>query len=85
LFLGIDSVKANIGVFTHYMEEAYLNQIMIDIADEVILVADSTKFNRSGLAFICGFDKINTLITDSKILAEDKEMLEKNNIEIILV
>lgn len=54
MFLGVDGIKADVGVFTHYMEEAYLNQIMIDIAEEVIVVSDSTKFKKIGLAFIAG-------------------------------
>src|SRR5690606_6820908 len=84
LFLGIDGVKPNVGVFTHHMEEAYLNQIMIDIAEEVIVVADSTKFKRTGLAFIEGFNKIHKVITDAGIEEETLRMLEKNNVEVII-
>ena len=46
LFLGIDGVRPNVGIFTHYIEEAHLNQLMIDVADEVIVVADSSKFQK---------------------------------------
>lgn len=84
LFLGIDGVKANVGVFTHHMEEAYLNQIMIDIAEEVIVVADSSKFKKTGLAFIEGFEKIHKVITDANISEESINMLEKNNVEVII-
>lgn len=84
LFLGIDGVKSNMGVFTHHMEEAYLNQIMIDIAEEVIVVSDSTKFRKSGLAFIEGFDKIHKVITDENIDSESLNMLRKNNVEVII-
>lgn len=84
LFLGIDGIKPNIGVFTHHMEEAYLNQIMIDIAEEVIIVADSSKFRRSGLAFIEGFHKIHKVITDSGIGEEQIASLQKHNVEVII-
>lgn len=84
LFLGIDGMKANAGFFTHYMEEAHLNQIMIDIAEEVIVVTDSSKFKKSGLAFICGFDKINKVVTDDKIEDADLKMLKQHNIEVII-
>lgn len=85
LFLGVDGIRPKQGVFTHHMEEAHLNQIMIEIAEEVILVADSSKFNKSGLAYICGFDKIQTIITDNGIDAADAEYFKKNNIELIIV
>lgn len=84
LFLGIDGIKSDVGVFTHHMEEAYLNQIMIDIAEEAIVVADSSKFNKSGLAFIEGFHKIDKVITDAKINKKTFLMLEKNNVEVII-
>lgn len=85
LFLGVDSIRPKKGVFTHHMEEAQLNQIMIDIADEIILVSDSSKFEKSGLAFICTLDKIDTIITDNALNSEYLEALEKNNVEVILV
>ena len=84
LFLGIDGIKPDVGVFTHHMEEAYLNQIMIEVAEEVIVVADSSKFIKSGLAFIDGFNKIDKIITDANIGQESIAMFEKNNIEIII-
>ncbi|GAB3649122.1 transcriptional repressor AgaR [Echinicola sediminis] len=84
LFLGVDGFKADVGVFTHYMEEAYLNQIMIDIAEDVIVVSDSTKFKKIGLAFISGFNKINKVITDDRIETEYVKMLERNNVEVII-
>ncbi|MGY5851418.1 DeoR/GlpR family DNA-binding transcription regulator [Salegentibacter sp. F14] len=84
LFLGIDGVKPNVGVFTHHMEEAYLNQIMIQIAEEVIVVADSSKFKKTGLAFIEGFESIHKVITDVNIEEENIKMLEKNNVEVII-
>lgn len=84
VFLGIDGIKPDVGVFTHHMEEAYLNQIMIDIAEEVIVVADSSKFKKSGLAFIADFHKIDKVITDANIEKETLAMFAKNNVEVII-
>lgn len=84
LFLGVDGIRSNVGFFTHHMEEAYLNQIMIEIAEEVIVVADSTKFKKTGLAFIQNFEHIDKVITDEGIEKQDIEMLQKNNVEVII-
>ncbi len=84
VFLGIDGIKPDVGVFTHHMEEAYLNQIMIDIAEEVIVVADSSKFKKSGLAFIADFQKIDSVVTDAHIEKETIAMLERNNVQVII-
>lgn len=84
LFLGIDGIKPNVGVFTHHMEEAYLNQIMIEISEEAIVVADSSKFRKSGLAFIDEFHRIDKIITDANIDKHTLLMLEKNDVEVVI-
>jgi DeoR family transcriptional regulator, fructose operon transcriptional repressor len=40
---------------------------MMKAADEVIVVADSTKFGRTSLAYLCGLDEIDVLVTDDQI------------------
>lgn len=84
LFLGVDAIKTEMGIFTHHVEEAHLNQIMIGIAEEVIIVSDSTKFSKSSLAFISGFDKISKIVTDDKVNPSYLKQLEKQNVEVII-
>lgn len=83
-FIGVDGFDTMKGIFTPNLEEAYLNQIMIDRAQEIIVVADSSKFSRKSLAFICKIDRIDTVITDSGILDKDKKRLEDANINVII-
>lgn len=78
VFIGVDGFNVSQGAFTPNIEEASLNQRMIEIAKEVILVTDSSKFNRKSLAFICPPNKIDVIVTDDKI---DKDV-EKHLIEI---
>jgi DeoR family transcriptional regulator of aga operon len=84
VFLGVDGFDTMNGISTPNIEEASLNQIMIEVAREVIVVADSSKFLRKSLAFICKLDRIDTVITDSGISDEDKKRLEDAGIKIIL-
>ncbi|MBS1575762.1 MAG: DeoR/GlpR transcriptional regulator, partial [Bacteroidetes bacterium] len=65
-------------------EEAYLNQIMISISKEVIVVADSSKFQKRGFAFIAPTNKINTVVTDKGILPEHKAKLESLGVKVVL-
>jgi DeoR family transcriptional regulator of aga operon len=86
LFISVDGFDIRSGgIYTPIMEEAHLNKVMIDIAQEVIVVADSSKFYRRSFAFICGTDKIDKVITDKGLLKEDKQRLEKLGIETIIV
>ena len=84
VFLGVDGFDTTNGISTPNIEEAYLNQIMIDVAREVIIVTDSSKFLRKSLAFICALDRIDTVVTDEGILPEDKKRLEDAGISVII-
>ncbi|MCX6234968.1 MAG: transcriptional repressor AgaR [Bacteroidetes bacterium] len=83
-FLGVDSFDTRHGISTPNIEEASLNQIMIEIAKEVIVVTDSSKFLRRSLAFICKTTRINTVVTDTGISGDDKKRLEDAGIMVIV-
>ncbi|MEZ4997966.1 MAG: DeoR/GlpR family DNA-binding transcription regulator [Bacteroidales bacterium] len=48
LFIGIDGLDLDHGLTTSNIAEAHLNQYMIRAAQEVIVLADSTKFGKRG-------------------------------------
>ena len=85
LFLGVDSISITDGLSTPSLEEASLNQAMIDSANEVIAVFDSSKFGRRTFAHIASLDKINTIITDSHISPDLKAYIEKTGITLHIV
>ena len=67
LFLGVDSFSIENGVSTTSLEEALLNQLMIQQADKVIAVFDSSKFNKRSYSFIANAQDLDCIITDSAI------------------
>ncbi|MGK7390088.1 MAG: transcriptional repressor AgaR [Candidatus Cyclobacteriaceae bacterium M2_1C_046] len=83
-FLGVDGFDTRSGIFTPNVEEARLNEIMIEISKEVILLADSSKFSKRSFAFICSIDKINKVITDSNIPEDDLKRLQDSGVEVII-
>ena len=85
LFLGVDSISIKDGLSTPSLEEASLNQAMIDAAKEVVAVFDSSKFGRRTFAHIASLSKITTIITDSNIPEEFKDYLEKSHINLHIV
>lgn len=84
VFLGVDGFDLDFGISTPNLEEAHLNQIMIEISKEVIVVTDSSKFQRRGFAFIAPINKINTVVTDKGILPENKNKLENLGVKVII-
>jgi len=84
VFLGVDGFDTRQGISTPNVEEASLNQIMIEIATEVIVLADSSKFSKRSLALICPVTEIDTVITDNRILPEDKKRLQDAGVNVVI-
>ena len=76
LILGVDGFEKDIGITTHFELEALLNRVMCEVSREIIVVTDSSKFNRKGVHKIIAASEINVLVTDSGIPAEIKTALE---------
>ncbi|MCI1032239.1 DeoR family transcriptional regulator [Raoultella terrigena] len=85
LFLGVDAIDLERGVSTHNEDEARLNRRMCEVAERIIVVTDSSKFNRSSLHKIIDTQRIDMIIVDEGIPAESLEALRKHGIDVILV
>ncbi|HVU46727.1 MAG TPA: transcriptional repressor AgaR [Terracidiphilus sp.] len=85
LFLGVDGFDAKTGVMTPNLLESRVNRAMVEASARVVAVCDSTKFNRRSLALIAPPSVIHTVITDSKIAAEDEQTLASAGVEVIRV
>ena len=83
--LGADGIDPGIGITTHFDQEASLNRIMCRMADEIILVADSSKFGKRGSHIICGLSDINTLVTDAGIPGQMAQALAEAGVDVLLV
>jgi DeoR family transcriptional regulator, fructose operon transcriptional repressor len=55
---------------------------MIEAADEVVVVADGTKFGHSELAFLCGWDTVDRIVVDQDPDREWREVFEKHRVMI---
>ena len=60
-------------------------QKMIANADEIILLADSSKFGKREKLLLCDYDKISTIITDRNLAPEHKKWLKKLSLKLITV
>lgn len=57
---------------------------MMHSAEEVIVVADSTKFGHTSLAHLCPLDEIDSLVTDAEIAQEWKTRLADAGVRVVL-
>ena len=82
LFLGVDGLDPEIGLTTPDVLEAQLNSLMIRMAREVTVVADSSKFSKRSLSVIAGIGDVRRVITDHKADPQMVSTLRDRGIEV---
>ena len=85
LFLGVDAIDLERGVSTHNEDEARLNRRMSEVAGQIVVVTDSSKFNSSSLHKIIDTQRIDTIITDDGISEGNLTGLRRMGVEVVLV
>ncbi len=84
LFLAADGFDIEKGITTHFEPEALLNRKMCEVAREISVVTDSSKFGRVCLHKILEPHRISKFITDAGIPAEARAALARMGVEVII-
>ena len=83
LFMGAASVGVQ-GVMQADMILVAAERRLIDRADEVVLLVDSTKFATSSGIVVCALDEIDILITDEGVGDSEAQMVERAGVRLIV-
>ncbi|TRZ36008.1 DeoR/GlpR transcriptional regulator [Niallia circulans] len=83
-FIGTCGISET-GLSTSIEEEGLLNREMVRSSDTVIVLVDSTKFNKTFFQKVCGLEDIDIVITEKEVPENILEILEKHNIQVISV
>ncbi|WP_309135690.1 DeoR/GlpR family DNA-binding transcription regulator [Cellulomonas sp.] len=73
-FLGVHGLDAD-GATTPNLAEAATDRALVRAAAATTVLADHTKWGTVGLARICGYDDVDTLVTDAGLAPEAREHL----------
>jgi len=84
LFLATAGITLKSGLTYPSISDIVVKRAMIESANEVFLVADSSKIGKSSFASLGALSLIDYLITDSRINEEDIKMLNINDIKMII-
>ncbi len=84
LFVGVDGIDPEFGLSITNLAEASLNMKMISLAQTVVVMADSSKFDRRGIGRICSLEQVDYIITDSHISPETVKMLTERGVKVII-
>lgn len=72
------------GVFNSNLLLVETEQAMMRSSDEVIVVADSTKFGHRSLAHLCELGAIDRLVVDSELSPKWRQKIEQAGVELVL-
>ncbi|MDF9833948.1 DeoR family transcriptional regulator of aga operon [Ereboglobus sp. PH5-5] len=85
LFIGVDGLDLEYGVTASTVEEATLTQKMMQVASQVVVLADSSKFGKRGFGRIGSLEDIDMLVTDDGIPEHFKTALEDAGVDVRVV
>jgi DeoR family transcriptional regulator, ulaG and ulaABCDEF operon transcriptional repressor len=83
LFMGAAAVGPQ-GVMQQDIILVAAERRLIDRAEQVILLVDSSKFHSSSGAIVCGLDEVDVLITDAAATKEMAKALDLANVNLII-
>lgn len=85
LFVGTDGFTEKAGFTGKNHMRAETVRVMAENANSVIVLTESTKFSKQGVVAQFKANEVTTLVTDSKIPEEIKDLLLKNNVDVQIV
>jgi DeoR/GlpR family transcriptional regulator of sugar metabolism len=84
VIIGIPAISLEKGLTNDYLPEVMTDRTIIEMAHDLILVADHTKFGKVASAYLAPVERITTLVTDAKADPEMLARLERMGIQIIV-
>jgi DeoR family transcriptional regulator of aga operon len=84
-FIGADGIDLEKGLYTLNIEEAHLSRINIENSKKVIVLVDSSKFQRKGIMNFASLSEVNVIVTDSGIPQEYSKLLSGMKVELLVV
>jgi len=85
VFIGVRAISLKEGLTNDYLPETLTDRAILKIGQEIIIVADHTKFGRISTVMLVPIERIHTLITGKEIPGELIQDISKLNIRVISV
>jgi len=84
-FIGVSALSLDHGFTTSDEQIARAKNQMMKSSNKVVVISDSSKFDKVSFSKICDYDKIDILITDDGISEEYLNAFKEKNIRVYLV
>ncbi|MGQ9615926.1 MAG: DeoR/GlpR family DNA-binding transcription regulator [Spirochaetota bacterium] len=83
-FIGADALSINDGLMTTDTYTSRIEEEMIKRSDQVVLVVDSSKFNKYSMVSFARLTDIDLIITDNQLSEEIKREYEEHGTRILI-
>ena len=83
-FIGTNGISVRHGLSTPDSDEAAVKRAMVNSANYVVVVADSSKIGREEFVSFAPLSRVDTLITDSEITAADRSQFTEQGVEVVV-
>lgn len=84
LFVGTDGIDPDFGLSITNLPEASLIMKMVGLAQTVVVMADSSKFDRRAIGRICSLEQVDYIITDNLVSADIVRMLHERGVKVLI-
>jgi DeoR family glycerol-3-phosphate regulon repressor len=85
VILTVGALDSHRGVMDYSVEEAQIAQVMIEQAETVTVIADSSKFNQIASFKVCDLEQIDNLICEQRPPEELVRSLQEGGVNILIV
>ena len=84
LFLATGAIDVSSGLTYPALSDIPVKRAMIDSAQSIYLVADSSKIGQRSFCVLGGLEKLDAMITDDGIQDEDRKAIEAAGVKVIV-
>lgn len=84
VLIGMRAISLEAGMTNDYLPEVMTDRTIIDMAPELILVADHTKLGKIASAYVAPVERITTLVTDAEADPQTLTRLRQLGVEVIV-
>lgn len=83
LFMGIPAISLDHGLMSDHLPEILGDRAMRRMVSDVVVLADSRKFERVAPAYVFGLEEVSSIVTDDGISEPVREALIERGIRVV--
>ncbi len=85
VLIGTRAISLDHGLTHEYLPETMTDRAILRAGNEIIVLADHTKFGRAATVLLAPLEKIHTIVTDDKTPLEFTKAVEARGIHMVRV